>query len=352
MTALGNGLPIGIYWAGRLVGLGIGQFFQCLYLSASPGRVHRLAGIALSPLSARPVSLGEYPSGKFLAIKRVMPLLPTTHLLSVSSDRIPHGPPDDGPGLAFWNFLVFPPGCCFGRRPGGGHLHRLGTPDHPGCHFDTGFGRGPGIILVNGKSRMEGLTDRLIGWRWSLIPAGHRLRTAGEKGGYGRGRYQIISHDRRIFRLDRRPGYRDPGFTGWQPPGDRPDPGLEKRANPCPALRTLPRFGCPDPSFPGTRAHRLVSKSLFPFPPGLTPKTIRRIVAVPSKRSFDPGGKAISARPFVRRMDCGRITEKMNIEHRTSNVERRMEKDKGPEIGDLCSVLDVCFSFDVGRSSF
>jgi hypothetical protein len=54
----------------------------------------------------------------------------------------------------------------------------------------------------------------------------------------------------------------------------------------------------------------------------------------------------------VRRMDCGKITEKMNIEHRTSNVERRMEKDEEPGIGDLCSVLDVCFSFDVERSMF
>ena len=60
----------------------------------------------------------------------------------------------------------------------------------------------------------------------------------------------------------------------------------------------------------------------------------------------------------------------MNIEHRTSNIECQMEKDeteelikifvtsiktaeKKPRLGVVeCSVLDVCFLFDVGRSMF
>jgi hypothetical protein len=42
----------------------------------------------------------------------------------------------------------------------------------------------------------------------------------------------------------------------------------------------------------------------------------------------------------------------MNIEHRTSNIERRIGKDKETEIAVECSVLDIRFSFDVGRSMF
>ena len=42
--------------------------------------------------------------------------------------------------------------------------------------------------------------------------------------------------------------------------------------------------------------------------------------------------------------------KKMNIEHRTSNIEHRMGKDEEIEIAVVCSVLDICFSFDVGRS--
>ena len=47
-----------------------------------------------------------------------------------------------------------------------------------------------------------------------------------------------------------------------------------------------------------------------------------------------------------------RFTEKMNIEHRTSNIECRMRKDEETEIAVECSVLDIRFSFDVGRSMF
>jgi hypothetical protein len=42
----------------------------------------------------------------------------------------------------------------------------------------------------------------------------------------------------------------------------------------------------------------------------------------------------------------------MNIEHRTSNIECLMGKDEETEIGVECSILDFCFSFDVGRSMF
>ena len=160
--------------------------------------------------------------------------------------------------------------------------------------------------------------------------------------------------------MDRCPGYRDPGFTGRQPPGDRPDPVLEKRTNPRSAVWTLPRSGRPDPSFPGTRAHRLVSKFLFPSPPSLTPKIICSIAAVPSKSFFDSGGKAISAKLFLRWMDCGGITKKMNIEHRTSNIEHRMgnrewgkKKKSAYDLEErLLEYSDLRFSFDVGRSMF
>jgi hypothetical protein len=42
--------------------------------------------------------------------------------------------------------------------------------------------------------------------------------------------------------------------------------------------------------------------------------------------------------------------KKMNIERPTSNFE--WEKMKKQNIAVVCSVLDICFSFDVRRSSF
>jgi hypothetical protein len=66
-------------------------------------------------------------------------------------------------------------------------------------------------------------------------------------------------------------------------------------------------------------------------------------------------------------MDCGRFTEKnehrtLNIERPTSNIEwKKMKKQtydleerllKYTEIAVECSVLDIRFSFDVGRSMF
>jgi len=42
----------------------------------------------------------------------------------------------------------------------------------------------------------------------------------------------------------------------------------------------------------------------------------------------------------------------MNIEHRTSNIECLMKRDEETEIGVPRSVIEVCLSFDVGRSMF
>jgi hypothetical protein len=44
--------------------------------------------------------------------------------------------------------------------------------------------------------------------------------------------------------------------------------------------------------------------------------------------------------------------EKLNIEHRTSNIECLMEKDEATGIGAKFSAVEVCFSFEVGRSMF
>jgi hypothetical protein len=41
-----------------------------------------------------------------------------------------------------------------------------------------------------------------------------------------------------------------------------------------------------------------------------------------------------------------------NIEHRTSNIECLMGKNKETKIGVKYPVGDVCISFDVGRSMF
>jgi hypothetical protein len=51
-------------------------------------------------------------------------------------------------------------------------------------------------------------------------------------------------------------------------------------------------------------------------------------------------------------MDCGRVSEKLNIEHRTPNIECLMGKDEETGIGVPCSAIAVCFSFEVGRSMF
>ena len=46
------------------------------------------------------------------------------------------------------------------------------------------------------------------------------------------------------------------------------------------------------------------------------------------------------------------LLKKKNVQHRTSNTECLMGKDEETEIAVKCSVLDACFSFDVGRSMF
>ena len=51
------------------------------------------------------------------------------------------------------------------------------------------------------------------------------------------------------------------------------------------------------------------------------------------------GTKGISAKLFLSRRDG----EKMNIEHRTSNVQRRMGKDEETDIVVACSVWGICF---------
>jgi hypothetical protein len=51
-------------------------------------------------------------------------------------------------------------------------------------------------------------------------------------------------------------------------------------------------------------------------------------------------------------MDCGRVTEKLNVEHRTSNIEGLMGNAEETEIAAPCSTMEVCFSFEVGRSMF
>jgi hypothetical protein len=40
------------------------------------------------------------------------------------------------------------------------------------------------------------------------------------------------------------------------------------------------------------------------------------------------------------------------VEHRTSNIECLMGKNEEKEIGAPCSAMEVCFSFEVGRSMF
>jgi hypothetical protein len=39
----------------------------------------------------------------------------------------------------------------------------------------------------------------------------------------------------------------------------------------------------------------------------------------------------IGGKLFLRRMDCGRVTKKLNVEHRTSNIECLMVKDEETE---------------------
>jgi len=51
-------------------------------------------------------------------------------------------------------------------------------------------------------------------------------------------------------------------------------------------------------------------------------------------------------------MDCGRRTENLNVEHRTSNIECLMGREEETETGVPGSALEVCFSFEVGRSMF
>ncbi len=46
------------------------------------------------------------------------------------------------------------------------------------------------------------------------------------------------------------------------------------------------------------------------------------------------------------------LLKKMNIEHRTSNIECEKGEDEEIEKGAECSQLDVCFSFYAGRSMF
>jgi hypothetical protein len=51
-------------------------------------------------------------------------------------------------------------------------------------------------------------------------------------------------------------------------------------------------------------------------------------------------------------MDYGRGTEKLNVEHRTSNIECLMGKDEETVIGSPCSAMGVFFDSRLGvRSS-
>ena len=54
----------------------------------------------------------------------------------------------------------------------------------------------------------------------------------------------------------------------------------------------------------------------------------------------------------MHRPDLGKSIEKLNIEHRTSNIECLMGKDEEMGIDAKFSEIEVCFSFEVGRSMF